>query len=110
MAHTGGLQSLITVTSFLFTYMAGGVPFFTLYLMCRPNRSEAFTGGVPLSDHRCNVVWVRLGDATEPGTLGNLESIVFLQKTKFEARLHVEWQMRGCTFLLRALGTLESFE
>ena len=90
--------------------MAGSVPFFTLISCAWPNRSEAFRGGVPVSDHRCNVVWVRLGDATEPGTLGNLESIVFLQKTKFEARLHVEWQMRGCTFLLRALGTLESFE
>lgn len=56
---------------------------------------------------------MRLGDATEPATLGNLESIVFLQKkkkTKFEARLQVEWQMRGCTFLLRALGVLESLE
>lgn len=54
---------------------------------------------------------MRLGDATEPATLGNLESIVFLQKKKkFEARLQVEWQMRGCTFLLRALGVLESLE
>lgn len=89
--------------------MAGNVPFFTLYLMCLAQCSEAFRGGVPLSDHRCNV-WVRLGDATEPGTFGNLESILFLQKTKFEARLHLEWQMRGCTFLLRVLGVLESFE
>ena len=34
----------------------------------------------------------------------------FFKKTKFEARLQVEWQMRGCTFLLRALGVLESLE
>jgi len=39
----------------------------------------------------------------------NPESILLLQVT-FEARLHMEWQMRGCTFFLRAMGVEESFE
>ena len=34
---------------------------------------------------------MRLGDANEAGTLGNLESILFLWGTRFEPRLHLEW-------------------
>jgi len=47
---------------------------------------------------------VRLGDATEAEPFREPESSLFLPGRKLEARPHLEGWVRGCTFLLMALG------